>query len=414
MGMKIGLVGLALFILVGSLVAEMTIPYNVTDGMAVGRTVETEKVLLNASVTDVGSGTGTATYVYGYRTTISVRLKNIDALEKTNVMLTDDLSVLKGNVTYIDEPSMKDGKATWLFPEMEPGDMVEVSYTVDRELSSEEAMGLPAPGISSDPLKVVIEASQEVDAGNNVSVELKTLKGRPVGNAAIHVFSPTGKEIIVITDEKGKGQFKADEEGVYRYLVEGFQLTNFVETESIAINKSQTTASMEGGSSQSTPATDFFPVVAGIVVVSLVIFVVMGYFSTKERTLEGEERTAPREEQEFIGEEAPKAEIKEEKRKDVKETGEEKEGDEEGEEGAEEEVSVQEKTEPEYETAYDFSKLNPVERVKRAREITKKLVELRRTERRTETKKPEGKFKKEFEAPKKSGRSSVFRKKNGK
>lgn len=417
--MKIGFVGFVLLVIAVSLAAGVTIPYNVTDGIAATRTVTVEKVVLNGSVTDVGSGTGTVTYSYGYKTTVSISLKNMDSLEKINVILTDNLSALGGNVTYIDGPYESDGKAVWLFPDIEPGDSVEVRYYVDREISDSEARSMQAPEISSDQLKVVIDAQQKVDAGDEINVSLKTLEERPVRNATIHVFSPSGKEIIIVTDEKGEGKFKADEEGTYRYLVEGFQLTNFMETESVGASIPPTTASMEGSPSQSKQVMDFVPVATGIILVSLVIFVVMGYFSAKEKTLgheeaeESEEAAVPREEiveREIPEEIPPVIEVKEKKNREEEEPEEEESEveEEEGEEEAEEGEPVQEKADQEYETAYDFSKLNPTERVKKAREITKKLVEMRRTERRVEVKRPKGKFNGEFKVSKKSGKSTEF------
>ena len=166
-------------------------------------------------------------------TLVTLSLKNIGAIDKSNVSIGESLSYipLGATISFSPSPSQFDGRqATWEIFELKRGETRNVTYRFGATVSEAAADRIPDAAATAAPSIVMLFAPSKVQANSTLTISLKSLEGRPITEAKIVVDYPDGSRQTVRTDNTGTASLMATRIGSYTYSVENYKLYQIVST----------------------------------------------------------------------------------------------------------------------------------------------------------------------------------------
>ena len=249
-------------------------------GLAIGRSFENVKFISSALVTDAGSGTGAATYAYAYKTVETITVKNTGKYAESNVLIMRDYSSLPESFSPNATVLLKK-TAVWKFTRIAPGETVVASAVFPSVLEPSAIASAPVPYFQLEAPRARLEVEENGLLGSRIDIRLVREDGTPVAGKDITVFSPSGKQTALVTDEAGFASFKPSESGEYYYSVEGYQILNSASTLVKGSAGSPVSASITADQVSPDSLAPLLPVIGGFAIIAVILIGGIFFFGAR-------------------------------------------------------------------------------------------------------------------------------------
>lgn len=184
--------------------------YYSNKGLHITRSLDNMKVAMISTTTDAAS--------YSTRGNIQITVKNIGAVEKRSITLTDGLSYVPSGlkVLFSKSPALDGQIATWNIGTLAPSQEYTVSINASGAISEEIFKLLASPQISYTPIDASLSAPASAKVGESVRLSLLS-EGKPLANATILVTGPGNERFSLQADSAGQAAYIAGSSGFYTY-----------------------------------------------------------------------------------------------------------------------------------------------------------------------------------------------------
>ena len=287
---------IGLFLLVSMPFAQSYSKTYVSDGwLRVTRTLEVgnsgECPLSQVGISDVcaNSGARQAGSPGTVFTLVTLSMKNVGSVDKTNVNIGESLSYVPSGaaISFSPSPSQFDGRqAVWEVLELKSGETKNVTYEFGATVSEAAVGRIPDAAAIAAPSTVMLFAPSRVPLNSTLTISLKSLEGRPITGAKIVVEYPDGSRQAVRTDASGTVSLVATRVGSYTYSAEGYKLYQLVST--IGYDKNAEEAKVPATAASAADAgilpsiLGALPIFAGIFAAAVVALIVYNFLSARQ------------------------------------------------------------------------------------------------------------------------------------
>jgi len=267
----------------------------VTDGwLEVTRTLEdgtsSQCPLPQAGISDVCSNSG-ARQAGGRGavfTLVTLSLKNIGSIDRSNVNIGESLSYVPTGaaISFSPSPAQFDGRqAVWEVAELKRGETKNVTYEFGAAVSEAAVGRIPDAVAIAEPSTVMLFAPSKVPLNSTLTLSLKSMEGRPINGAKITVDYPDGSRQAVRTDGTGTVSLVATHAGGYTYSVEGYKLYQMVSTVAYDKNaledKAPETSASAADAGILPGIMGALPIFAGIFAAAVIALIVYNFLSAR-------------------------------------------------------------------------------------------------------------------------------------
>ncbi|MCC7552623.1 hypothetical protein KO317_03070 [Candidatus Micrarchaeota archaeon] len=215
-----------------------------------------------------------------YDTNISLIIKN-NGIPKAGIEIKDKIDYLPTNIKLQFYPNTeeKEGRVKWTFKNVRANEQLEMTINFKDTLDFWEFDKIPCPYIELHLKEAQLITPTIGRVGDEMLLTAITKDNEALPEIKISVISPSKKETIIQTDNRGVARFTPQENGEYNFDILDFKTNEnyLVEVEQM-INQDLTTANIFDNTIN---ISDFIPLVVGLIMVAVLIFGMVLYFAPK-------------------------------------------------------------------------------------------------------------------------------------